>query len=180
MCLWFCDSAIWEALCWDCFSLLIMVSVGFTRVFAVNKWSIRSFHQAGNPGLVPLVMVTGFPWATRKGKPQWSRTFLLEPDCMIHANIPIGQSRSRGQAQPKGGDIYTLFLEEMSKSHCKQATESETRYRDGRNWWPSAIYKCMVHDSHSVNAYWVDKYMSKWKISYPNLPSGISGPSYKF
>lgn len=120
------------------------------------------------------------PMSNRKGKPQWSRTFLLEPDCMIHANIPIGQSRSRGQAQPKGGEIYTLFLEEMSKSHCKQATESETRYRDGRNWWPSAIYKCMVHDSHSVNAYWVDKYMSKWKISSPNLPSGISGPSYKF
>ena len=44
---------------------------------------------------------------------------------MIHANIPIGQSRSRGQAQPKGGEKYTLFMEEMSKSHCKEATEWE-------------------------------------------------------
>ena len=180
MCLWFCDSAIWEALCKDCFSLLIMVSAGFTHVFVVNKWSICCSHQAGKPGLIHLVMVTGFPWATRKGKPQWSRTFLLEPGCMIHANIPIGQSRSRGQAQPKGGEKYTLFMEEMSKSHCKEATEWETRYRDGRNWWPSAIYKCMMHDSHSVNVYWVDKCMSKWKTSYPNPLSGISGPSYKF
>lgn len=49
------------------------------------------------------------------------------PDCIMNANIPIGQSRSPGQDQIKGVEKNTPFMEEASKSYCKGAVGWENR-----------------------------------------------------